>query len=217
MAVAAGRHYTASLQSRRAALVFPASAEFTPKYGCLSGGPLRLRVSGALNNGLVLLCNERRYQAVSYYLARDDRRGEPSLWSELPWHFPAGCFERRVTTSCRVYLPAESRRERMFRGHLGDVTPAPPPPADMVLTFIQSHPLVDQAVSHHRHQPVFHRRDLVLTHLVVDRVTSGTFGSDREYTVYYAGSSERRDGAERAGAGPSGRDPVGCRGNTDAL
>ena len=85
---------------------------------------------------------------------------------------------------------------------LSDVTAVPS--TDMVLTFIQSHPLVDQAVSHHGGQPVFHRRDLIFTHLVVDRVTSGTFGSDREYTVYYAGSSEDTGAGRGRGRGRTG-------------
>ena len=59
-----------------------------------------------------------------------------------------------------------------------------------MLTFIQSHPLLDGAVPHNNDKPVFYKRDLIFTHVVVDKVTSGTFGSQREYTVYYAGSSE---------------------------
>ena len=59
-----------------------------------------------------------------------------------------------------------------------------------MLTFIQSHPLLDGAVAHNNHKPVYYKRDLIFTHVVVDKVTSGTFGSQREYTVYYAGSSE---------------------------
>jgi len=61
---------------------------------------------------------------------------------------------------------------------------------DTVLTFIQSHPLLDGAVAHNNHKPVYYKRDLIFTHVVVDKVTSGTFGSAREYTVYYAGSND---------------------------
>uniref|UniRef100_T1JFR9 Semaphorin-2A n=1 Tax=Strigamia maritima TaxID=126957 RepID=T1JFR9_STRMM len=57
---------------------------------------------------------------------------------------------------------------------------------DTVLNFIRGHPLMDSAVSHDRNKPAFYKRDLIFTHLVVDRlqVASNTF------TVYYAGSND---------------------------
>merc|ERR1719334_2173513 len=45
---------------------------------------------------------------------------------------------------------------------------------DNVLTFLQSHPLMDEAVSHEHNRPVFYKRDLVFPHLVVPRVTPDT-------------------------------------------
>ncbi|XP_043240676.1 semaphorin-2A-like [Amphibalanus amphitrite] len=99
----------------------------------------------------------------------------------------AGKFKEQKTSSS-AWLPVSNSAVPEPRpGQCVNDTQTLP---DMVLTFIQSHPLVDQAVSHQRNQPVFYRRDLVFTHLVVDKVTSGTFGSDREYTVYYAGSND---------------------------
>ena len=50
---------------------------------------------------------------------------------------------------------------------------------------------MDEAVSHEHQRPVFYKRDLVFTHLVVDKVTPDTRSPlASTYTVYYAGSSE---------------------------
>lgn len=40
---------------------------------------------------------------------------------------------------------------------------------DTVLNFIRSHPLMDTAVNHEHSNPVFFKRDLVFTKLVVDK------------------------------------------------
>lgn len=40
---------------------------------------------------------------------------------------------------------------------------------DTVLNFIRSHPLMDKAVNHEHSNPVFYKRDLVFTKLVVDK------------------------------------------------
>jgi len=58
-----------------------------------------------------------------------------------------------------------------------------------VLNFIRTHPLMDSAVRHDNHKPVYYKRDLVFTHLVVDIVSVVTYGNEQEYTVHYAGSS----------------------------
>lgn len=61
---------------------------------------------------------------------------------------------------------------------------------DTVLNFIRSHPLMDSAVAHENGKPVFYKRDLIFTHLVVDKIRVRSYGNDQEYTVYYAGSSK---------------------------
>ena len=45
---------------------------------------------------------------------------------------------------------------------------------------------MDEAVAHEHNKPVFYKRDLIFTHLVVDKVEAGT--PNTVYTVYYAGS-----------------------------
>ena len=40
---------------------------------------------------------------------------------------------------------------------------------DIVLNFIRSHPLMDKAVNHEHNNPVYYKRDLVFTKLVVDK------------------------------------------------
>jgi hypothetical protein len=49
---------------------------------------------------------------------------------------------------------------------------------------------MDAAVSHENGKPVFYKRDLLFTHLVVDKLKIDLFGTDLEYIVYYAGTSE---------------------------
>lgn len=61
---------------------------------------------------------------------------------------------------------------------------------DTVLNFIRSHPLMDSAVAHQDDKPVFYKRDLLFTHLVVDKLKYDVFGDQMEYTVFYAGTSK---------------------------
>ena len=61
---------------------------------------------------------------------------------------------------------------------------------DTVLNFIRSHPLMDAAVAHHNDKPVYYKRDLLFTHLVVDRLKYDIFDNKMEYVVYYAGTSK---------------------------
>lgn len=53
-----------------------------------------------------------------------------------------------------------------------------------VLNFIRGHPLMDSAVPHLNNKPAFFKRDLIFTHLVVDRIGN--------YTIFYAGACEYR-------------------------
>lgn len=40
---------------------------------------------------------------------------------------------------------------------------------DLVLNFIRKHPLMDKAIDHEFGNPVFYKRDIILTKLVVDK------------------------------------------------
>ncbi|XP_049774301.1 semaphorin-2A isoform X1 [Schistocerca gregaria] len=60
---------------------------------------------------------------------------------------------------------------------------------DTVLNFIRSHPLMDGAVSHEGGKPVFYKRDVLFTQLVVDKLKVNLVGKNMEYIVYYAGTS----------------------------
>ena len=44
---------------------------------------------------------------------------------------------------------------------------------DRVLNFIRSHPLMDEEVDHEAGAPVYYKRDVVFSHLVVDKVLAG--------------------------------------------
>jgi hypothetical protein len=44
---------------------------------------------------------------------------------------------------------------------------------DRVLNFMRSHPLMDGDVNHEGGAPVFYKRDVVFTHLAVDRLATG--------------------------------------------
>lgn len=61
---------------------------------------------------------------------------------------------------------------------------------DTVLNFIRSHPLMDSAVMHESEKPVFFKRDLFFTRLVVDKIRVDIGGAIVDYTVYYAGTSK---------------------------
>lgn len=54
----------------------------------------------------------------------------------------------------------------------------------------RSHPLMDTAVSHENEKPIYYKRDLFFTRLVVDRVKVDMMGHQLDYTVYYAGTSK---------------------------
>lgn len=49
---------------------------------------------------------------------------------------------------------------------------------------------MDSAVSHEHEKPIYYKRDLFFTRLVVDRVKVDMMGHQLDYTVYYAGTSE---------------------------
>ena len=46
---------------------------------------------------------------------------------------------------------------------------------DRVLNFILTHPLMGSTVAHKGGSPVFYKRDMVFTNLVVDKVTAGLY------------------------------------------
>lgn len=50
---------------------------------------------------------------------------------------------------------------------------------------------MDSAISHENEKPVFYKRDVMLTRLVVDKLRIDFVGIDLDYTVYYAGSSKQ--------------------------
>jgi len=59
---------------------------------------------------------------------------------------------------------------------------------DRVLNFIRTHPLMDSTVSHEGGAPVFYKRDVVFTNLVVDKVTAGLYGDKKEFSIFYIGT-----------------------------
>lgn len=67
---------------------------------------------------------------------------------------------------------------------------------DSVLNFIRAHPLMDSAVPHENSKPVFFKRDVVFTKIVVDfkvidddHQDNNNNNDARVYTIYYAGTS----------------------------
>lgn len=56
---------------------------------------------------------------------------------------------------------------------------------DSVLNFIRGHPLMDSTVAHDNGHPVFYKRDVIFTRLVVDKIEVDGI----QYLVYYAGTS----------------------------
>ncbi|CAK1582749.1 unnamed protein product [Parnassius mnemosyne] len=98
-----------------------------------------------------------------------------------------GKFKEQATSSS-AWLPVISSRVPEPRPGtcVNDTSSLP----DTVLNFIRSHPLMDSAVSHENEKPIYYKRDLFFTRLVVDRVRVDMLGHQLEYTVYYAGTNE---------------------------
>lgn len=57
--------------------------------------------------------------------------------------------------------------------------------SDSYVTFMRTHPLMDSAVAHENGKPVFYRRDVMFTKIVVDTIEIDGFN----YTVYFAGTN----------------------------
>ncbi|XP_076333624.1 semaphorin-2A-like isoform X2 [Tachypleus tridentatus] len=92
-----------------------------------------------------------------------------------------GKFKEQVTSSS-AWLPVISVKVPEPRpGQCVNNTKTLP---DSVLNFIRGHPLMDSAITQENGKPVFYKRDVVLTHLVVDKVEVDGVS----YIVYYAGS-----------------------------
>lgn len=78
----------------------------------------------------------------------------------------AGKFKEQASSNS-AWLPVlKSKIPEPRPGTCVDDTSSLP---DTVLNFIRSHPLMDSAVNHEHHNPVFYKRDLVFTKLVVDK------------------------------------------------
>jgi len=60
---------------------------------------------------------------------------------------------------------------------------------DRVLNFMRSHPLMNEQVNQDGSEPAFFKRDVLFTHIVVDKVTTGEYGDEKELTVFYVGTS----------------------------
>ncbi|PBC33805.1 Semaphorin-2A [Apis cerana cerana] len=98
-----------------------------------------------------------------------------------------GKFKEQATSSS-AWLPVLSNKVPEPRpGQCVNDTETFP---DTVLNFIRSHPLMDSAISHENEKPVFYKRDVMLTRLVVDKLRIDFVGLDLDYTVYYAGSKK---------------------------
>jgi len=59
---------------------------------------------------------------------------------------------------------------------------------DKVLNFIRTHPMMDEDVAHRGEAPVFFKRDVIFTHIVVDKMTTGMYSDKKEFTIYYIGA-----------------------------
>merc|ERR1712038_883560 len=59
---------------------------------------------------------------------------------------------------------------------------------DRVLNFMRTHPLMDEDVGNQGGAPVFYKRDVVFTNLVVDKVTAGLYGDKKEFSIFYIGT-----------------------------
>lgn len=102
----------------------------------------------------------------------------------------AGKFKEQASSSS-AWLPVLNNRVPEPRpGTCVNDTETLP---DTVLNFIRLHPLMDEAVAHEGDAPVFYRRDVLLTRLVVDAIRADIGGGAvADYAVFYAGASDGR-------------------------
>ncbi len=106
---------------------------------------------------------------------------------DLDRTFNEGKFKEQAT-STSVWLPVPTARVPTPRP--GSCVEDTRHLSDTVLNFIRKHPLMDSDVSHDggSEGPVFYRRGVVFTKLVVDRVASGSYDNEQEFHVYFAGT-----------------------------
>lgn len=98
-----------------------------------------------------------------------------------------GKFKEQATSSS-AWLPVLSNKVPEPRpGQCVNDTETLP---DTVLNFIRSHPLMDSAISHENEKPIFYKRDIMLTKLVVDKLRIEFRGVNLDYTIYYTGTSK---------------------------
>ncbi|EEB14535.1 Semaphorin-2A precursor, putative [Pediculus humanus corporis] len=98
-----------------------------------------------------------------------------------------GRFKEQATSSS-AWLPVLSNKVPEPRpGECVNNTETLP---DTVLNFIRSHPLMDEAVRHENDRPVFYKRDILFTHVVVDKIKIDSLVDQSEYTLFYAATSE---------------------------
>jgi len=98
-----------------------------------------------------------------------------------------GKFKEQAT-STSAWLPvASSKVPEQRPGSCVDDTRELP---DRVLNFIRSHPLMDEDVGHEGGSPVFYKRDVIFTHIVVDKVSTGLYSDKKDYTLFYIGTKD---------------------------
>ena len=93
-----------------------------------------------------------------------------------------GKFKEQATSSS-AWLPVLSSKVPEPRPGLcvNDTHTLP----DSVLNFIRGHPLMDSAVAHDNGKPVFYKRDVIFTRIVVDKLEVDGV----KYLVYFAGTN----------------------------
>lgn len=60
---------------------------------------------------------------------------------------------------------------------------------DRVLNFMRSHPLMNSQVNQQGGQPVLYKKDVLFTHIVVEKLTTGEYADEKEFTMLYVGTS----------------------------
>ncbi|PSN50647.1 Semaphorin-2A, partial [Blattella germanica] len=101
-----------------------------------------------------------------------------------------GRFKEQATSSS-AWLPVLSNRVPEPRP--GDcVNDTETLPGEEINSLLIIFVLISRAVAHENGKPVFYKRDLLFTHIVVDKLKIDLFGTDLEYIVYYAGTNKGR-------------------------
>ena len=59
---------------------------------------------------------------------------------------------------------------------------------DRVLNFMRIHPLMDEDICNQAQSPIFYKRDIVFSHIVLNQMMTGMYSHKQDYNIFYIGA-----------------------------